>query len=73
MSKYGDLVAKERKGPKLDQSQLGGWATIAAAYRELDPDVTYAAFRARIVNGGKSVVEAGTMPRSPRGRPRKIV
>jgi hypothetical protein len=72
MSKYKDLVAEEKKGPKISQDQLGGWENLAQAYRELDPDVTYAAFRSRVLSG-KSVIEAGTMPRSPRGRPRKIV
>jgi len=72
MSKFKDLVAKEERVPKINKEQLGGWESLAAAYRELDPDVTYAAFRARVV-AGKSVVEAGTMNRSLRGRPRKIV
>lgn len=72
MGKFKDLVAKEEKGPKFDKSQLGGWESLAQAYRELDPNVSYAAFRARVV-GGKSVLEAGTMPKSPRGRPRKQV
>jgi hypothetical protein len=45
---------------------------LAAAYRELSPDVTFGGFRARVV-GGKNVIEAATMPRSNRGRPRKIV
>ena len=71
MSKFKDLVTKEQKGPKINQEQLGGWESVAQAYRELDPDVTYAAFRARIMSG-KSAIEAGTMPRSMRGRPRKI-
>lgn len=72
MGKFRDLVAEQQKVPKIDKGQLGGWESLAAAYRELDPGVTYAAFRARVLSG-KSVVEAGTMLRSNRGRPRKIV
>lgn len=70
MSKFNDLVGKERKGPKISTDQLGGWPSLAAAYRELDPGVSYQAFRARVL-AGKSVIEAGTMPRSKRGRPVK--
>jgi hypothetical protein len=68
-NKYNDLMGAATRTPKIDKGQLDGWGTIAAAYKELAPDVTYAAFRARILSG-KSVVEAGTMTRSPRGRPR---
>ena len=72
MSNFKDLVAKEQKGPKLTEDQLAGWPTIAAAYREMSPDITYHAFRARIMTG-MSAIEAGTAPRSNRGRPRKQV
>jgi hypothetical protein len=57
-------------GPKISPEQLAGWPTLAQAYRELQPGVTYHAFRARVLSG-KSVVEAGTMPRSRAGRPVK--
>lgn len=70
MGKFNDMVVKEQKGPKINADQLGGWPSLAAAYKELDPGVTYAAFRHRVLTG-KSVIEAGTMPRSPRGRPPK--
>lgn len=70
MSKYKDLVTEEARVPKIDKERLGGWSSVAEAYREMRPDVSYGAFRSRILNG-KSVVEAGTMPRSPRGRPVK--
>ena len=65
MSKYDDLMATQARKPR--QADLGGWASLASAYRELSPNVSYAAFRARVASG-KSVIEAGTMPRSPRGR-----
>lgn len=70
-NKYSEMMGAQTRTPKIDKGQLDGWGTIAAAYKELQPDVTYAAFRARILSG-KSVVEAGTMVKSPRGRPRKI-
>lgn len=70
MGMFKDLMREQTKVAKIDKDQLGGWSSLAAAYRELDPDVTYAAFRARVL-AGKNVIEAGTMTRSPRGRPRK--
>jgi hypothetical protein len=72
MGKFRDLVVEQQRTPKIDKGQLGGWASLSAAYRELSPDVTFGGFRARVA-GGKSVIEAATMPRSSRGRPRKIV
>lgn len=72
MGKYQDLVVKEGATPKIEADRLGGWPSVAAAYRELSPDMTYGAFYARI-RAGKSAVEAGTMPRTNRGRPRKQV
>lgn len=73
MSKYDDEIKVQKlRQPRISRDQLGGWDNLKQAYRELDPDVTYEAFRHRVLTG-RSVVEAGTMPRSNRGRPRKIV
>lgn len=72
MGKFRDLVVEQQRAPKLDKTQLGGWESLSAAYRELSPDVSFGGFRARVL-AGKSVIEAATMPRSNRGRPRKIV
>jgi hypothetical protein len=69
MAKYRELVEEAENKTKA-KVQTDGWPSLAAAYRELQPNVSYAAFRARVLQG-KSVVEAGTMPRSPRGRPSK--
>jgi hypothetical protein len=69
MGTFNDLMNKVKKNPRIKKDQLAGWGSVAAAYRQLDPDVTYGAFRARLL-AGKSVVEAGTMVRSSRGRPR---
>lgn len=68
MGKFEDLVGEQQKIPKIDKATLGGWPTLAQAYRELDPGVSYQAFRYRVLQG-KSVIEAGTMPRSKAGRP----
>lgn len=69
MSQYNKLLT-DQKGPKIkDQAKLSGWPSVAAAYKELQPNVSYTGFRARIQRG-MSVLEAGTAPRSNRGRPR---
>lgn len=54
--------------PRVTKEQLGGFASIREAYNEMEPNVSYHGFRQRIV-AGKNVLEAGTAPRSTRGRP----
>jgi hypothetical protein len=68
MTKYRELTAGQVAGPRISKEQLGGWETLAQAYRELQPSLSYNGFRARVLSG-KSVIEAGTIARSNRGRP----
>lgn len=56
---------------EFDKLDLGGYGTLKQAHRELAPEVGYHGFRSRVL-GGMSILEAGTAPKSPRGRPRKV-
>jgi len=47
------------------------WGSLRAMYRELQPDVTYSTFHARVSRGWDPVT-AATKPRDPRGRRRPI-
>lgn len=59
--------------PEPPEINLGGFTSLKNAHKEMAPKVGYHGFRDRVLRQGMSVLEAGTAPKSNRGRPRKVL
>lgn len=54
-----------------DKLANSGYTSLKQAHKDMAPDISYHGFRSRVA-AGASLVEAGTAPRSARGRPVKV-